>query len=133
MMERRQSSFLALVAAQMAHSLEEYVGRLSDVSPRAVFVTGLLSVDRRLGFIAFNSALISFGVLCFLGPVRRHGSSAAALGWFWVGLELVNGIIHSLWSFYQRAYTPGVATAPLLMVTALLLARDLRAVPRQGS
>ena len=133
MMERRQANFLALVAAQMAHSLEEYVGRLYDVFPPAVFVSGLLLADRRLGFIAFNLALIAFGVLCFLGPVRRHWSSAVALGWLWVGLELVNGIGHSLWSFYQRAYTPGVATAPLLLVLALLLARDLRTVPRQSS
>jgi hypothetical protein len=40
-MERRQASFFALVAAQTAHSLEEYVGRLYDVFPPAVFVSGL--------------------------------------------------------------------------------------------
>jgi len=55
------------------------------------------------------------------------------VAWLWVGIELVNEIGHPLWSFYQRAYTPGEATAPLPLVLALLLARDLRAVPRQGS
>jgi hypothetical protein len=29
-------------------------------------------------------------------------------------------------ALYQRNYTPGLATAPLLFVLALLLARDLR-------
>jgi len=131
-MERRQASFLALVAAQTAHSIEESVGRLYDVFPPAVFLSGLVSEDRRLAFIALNLALIAFGVLCFLGPVRRQWSSAVAVGWLWVGLELVNGSVHLLWSIYRRGYTPGVATAPLLLVFALLLARELRAVTRQG-
>ncbi len=132
-MERRQASFLALVAAQAAHSVEEYVGRLYDVFPPAAFVSGLVSADRQLGFFSLNLALIAFGILCFLGPVRRHWSSAVVLAWLWVGIELVNGIAHVLWALYQRAYTPGVATAPLLLVLAVLLARDLRAAPQQHS
>jgi len=126
-MDRRQSLFFALISAQAAHSLEEYAGRLYDVFPPAVFVSGLLSSDRRRGFIAFNAALVAFGLVCFIGPVRRSWPSAAALAWFWVCIEVLNGVGHPLWSLYQRAYTPGVATAPLLLVLALLLARDLRA------
>ena len=125
-MDRRQGLFFALVSAQAAHSLEEYAGRLYDVFPPAVFVSGLLSSDRRRGFIAFNVALVAFGLFCFLGPVRRSWSSAVALAWIWVCLELLNGVGHPLWSLYQRGYTPGVATAPLLLALALLLARDLR-------
>ena len=132
-MDRPQASFLALVVAQTVHSLEEYVGRLYDVFPPAAFVSGLLSADRRLGFIVFNFALIAFGVLCFLGPLRRHWSSEVVMAWLWVGIELVNGIGHLLWSLYQHGYTPGLATAPLLLILALLLARDLRAMPRQSS
>jgi len=70
-MGRRQASFLALVAAQAAHSLEEYVGRLYDVFPPAAFVSGLLAADRRLGFIAFNLALL---LARQLRPVPRQGS-----------------------------------------------------------
>ena len=131
-MDRRQGLFLALISAQAAHSLEEYAGRLYDVFPPAVFVSGLLSSDRRRGFIAFNVALVAFGLFCFLGPVRRSWPSAVALAWFWVCIEVVNGVGHPLWSLYQRAYTPGFATAPLLLVLALLLARDLRVPPVPG-
>ena len=129
-MDRRQGRFLALVAAQAAHSLEEYAGRLYDVFPPAAFVSGLLSSDRRRGFIAFNVALVAFGLFCLLGPMRRSWPLAVALAWIWVGIELVNGVGHPLWSLYQHGYTPGVATAPLLLVLALLLARELRAPVR---
>lgn len=128
-MDRRQGFFFALIVAQAAHSLEEYAGRLYDVFPPAAFVSGLLSSDRRRGFIAFNVALVAFGLFCFLGPVRRGWQSAVALAWIWVCIELVNGVGHPLWSLYQRGYTPGVATAPLLFVLALLLARQLAARP----
>ena len=126
-MDRRQGRFFALVAAQVAHSVEEYAGRLYDVFPPAAAVSGLFSSDRRRGFIVFNVALVAFGLFCFLGPVRRSWPSAVALAWIWVCIELVNGVGHPLWSLYRRGYTPGLATAPLLLVLAVLLAQDLLA------
>jgi hypothetical protein len=125
-MTRFQASFLALVGAQAAHSVEEYVGRLYDVFPPARLVSGLISPNLERGFLIFNIALVSFGLWCFLWPVRRHWPSAVPLAWLWVALELVNGIGHPLWSLTQRRYTPGVATAPLLLLLALTLGWQLR-------
>jgi hypothetical protein len=42
-------------------------------------------------------------------------------------IETINGVGHPLWSLRQGGYTPGVATAPLLLVLALYLAAQLRA------
>jgi hypothetical protein len=123
---RFQLSFLALVATQAAHSVEEYVGRLYDVFPPARVVSGLISQDLERGFVIFNGALVTFGLWCFVGPVRGHWPSAIPLVWFWVVIELINGIGHPLWTLAERRYTPGVATAPLLLFLALYLARQLR-------
>jgi hypothetical protein len=125
-MSRIERSFLALVTVQAAHSVEEYVGRLYEVFPPARLVSGLLSQDLERGFLIFNVALVAFGIWCFLWPLRRHWAVAPAMAWLWVGIELVNGIGHPLWSLTLRAYTPGVATAPLLLVLAVILARQLR-------
>jgi hypothetical protein len=57
--------------------------------------------------------------------VRRGRPSAAGLVWLWIGIELVNGVGHPLWSYLQGGYTPGVATAPVLLVLALGLARRM--------
>ncbi len=63
-------------------------------------VSGLVSPDLERGFIIANLTLVTFGLLCWLGPVRRG------------------------------RYTHGVATAPLLGVLAYRLAkRLLRAGP----
>jgi Protein of unknown function with HXXEE motif len=118
--------FLALIAAQAAHSVEEYLGRLYDVLAPAGFVSGLLSIDRRVGFVIFNASLVAIGLGCYLGPIRHARRSAAAIGWLWVVLELANGTAHVVWAAASGSYRPGLATAPALVGIALLLARDLR-------
>lgn len=70
-MTRLETNFLALVALQAAHSIEEYLGRLWMVFSPAAFVTGLVSEDRQRGFILINVALLGFGLWCFFRPV--HG------------------------------------------------------------
>jgi hypothetical protein len=47
--------------------------------------------------------------------------------WVWAVIETINGLGHPLWSLRQGGYTPGVATAPVLLVLALYLAVQLRA------
>jgi hypothetical protein len=125
-MSRIQTTFGALVLAQAAHSIEEYVGRLWDSFPPATFLTGLISSDRELGFIILNAALVGFGVWCLLWPVRRAWPSAAGLMWVWVVIETINGVGHPLWSLRQGGYTPGVLTAPILLVLALYLGAQLQ-------
>lgn len=124
-MTRLEVSFFALVLTQAAHSVEEYVGRIYEVFPPARAVSGLISQDLERGFIIFNVTLITFGLWCFIWPVRGHWPSAIALAWFWVVIELINGIGHPLWTLAEQMYTPGVATAPLLLLLALYLAHQL--------
>ena len=118
--------FGALILAQAAHSIEEYCGRLWESFPPARFLTGVISDDLETGFLVINIGLVAFGVWCFLWPVRRGWPSAIPLAWFWVTIEMINGVGHPLWSLRQGGYTPGVATAPLLLILALYLARELR-------
>jgi hypothetical protein len=125
-MTRLETNFLALVVVQAAHSVEEYLGRLWEVFPPAIFVTGLISKDRQLGFLVINITLVAFGLWCFFWPVRRRWPSARLLIVAWVVIELINGVGHPLWSIQQRGYTPGVITAPLLLVLALSLMWQLK-------
>jgi uncharacterized protein with HXXEE motif len=128
---RLSTWFGALIATQAAHSVEEYAGRLYESFPPARLVSSLISSNLERGFTVANVVLVAFGVWCFLRPVRHGWRSAVPLAWTWVGIELVNGIGHPLWSLVQGGYTPGVATAPVLLLFAVLLARELaRAAPR---
>ena len=126
-MPRLDASFITLVGIQAAHSVEECLGRLYEVFPPARFVSGLLSEDLQRGFIVGNVALVTLGVCCFVWPIRRRWRSAVTIGWLWVTIELINGVVHPLWSLHELSYMPGVATAPLLLIAALYLARQLRA------
>ena len=120
-MTRLELSFIALISAQALHSVEEYVGQLWAVFPPAAFVTGLVSEDRRFGFIILNILLLTYGLWCFFWPVRRRWPSMAGFVGFWVVIEVINGIVHPLWTLRQGGYTPGVITAPPLLVLAVCL------------
>ncbi len=120
---RVTSLFSALVVTQAAHSIEEYAGRLWESFPPARFLSGLVSSDREVGFIIINTGLVLFGLWCLVFPVRREWRSAPAFIWFWIGIETMNGIGHPLWSIREGGYTPGVLTAPILLVIALYLAK----------
>src|SRR3954453_8035066 len=115
-MTRFDWNFAALIAAQTLHSLEEYYGRLWQVFPPAGFVTGLISENHRFGFIVFNLGLIAFGIWCFLYPIRSRWAALGGFVAFWGAIEFINGIGHPLWSLRAGGYTPGVMTAPLLLI-----------------
>lgn len=125
-MSRFQLTFGALILAQAAHSIEEYFGHLWESFPPARFVAGLVSSNPERGFVALNVLLLTFGVWCFLWPVRRGWPVAVRLAWIWAVIEIVNGVGHPLWSIREGGYTPGLATAPVLLVLALYLAYQLR-------
>jgi hypothetical protein len=128
-MTRFKWAFGTLVLVQAAHSVEECAGRLWESFPPAHFLAGLISDDRAWNFAAMNAALVGFGVWCFLWPVRCGWASGWYLGWVWVMLEAINGIVHSIWALREGGYTPGVATAPALLALAIYLASQLRNVP----
>jgi len=132
-MSRVKLAFSALVLVQVVHSTEEYIGRLWDSFPPARILTGLVSSDRELGFIVINSALVAFGLWCLVFPVRKEWPSATAFIWFWIVLEIINGIGHPAWTLRQGGYTPGVLTAPILLVIALYLIVQLRRQARRLS
>jgi len=132
-MSRIKVAFGALICTQLAHSIEEYVGRLWESFPPARFLTGMISSDRELGFIVINSALVAFGLWCLLFPVRKEWSSAGGFIWFWIVLETINGVGHPVWTLRQGGYTPGVLTAPLLLIISLYLAFQLRSRGRPFS
>ena len=114
-------AFLALILAQAGHSIEEYFARLYDVLAPARFVSGLISDDRRVGFLIFNVSLVAFGLWCFFGPVLHGTRSSRGFAWFWVALELLNGCVHITWAAAEGAYRPGLATAPILVAIAAAL------------
>jgi len=120
-------TFGALVLLQAFHSFEEYRGQLWESFPPARFVSGLVSQDLERGFLIGNIALVGFGFWCLLFPVRRDWASAVPIMWGWAIVETVNGIGHPLWALLQGSYTPGVITAPILLVLAIALLVQLRA------
>jgi hypothetical protein len=118
--------FLALVLAQAAHSVEEYVFRLYDVLAPARYVSGLLGIDRQAGFAVVNSALVLFGLWCWWARVRPGRPSARAFARFWAVMEIANGCAHLALAIAAGGYFPGLATAPLLIGIAGLLVASLK-------
>jgi hypothetical protein len=130
---RSRDLFGLLVLGQVLHSLEEYVGRLWESFPPAAALTRLVSSDAETGFLILNIGLNAAGAAAWAWAVARRRPVAAGLAWTFVVIECVNGVGHPLWSLRQGAYTPGVATAPILLVLALLLMRALRREARSSS
>jgi hypothetical protein len=115
-------TFLALVMAQAAHSVEEYVFRLYDVFAPARFISSIVSDNLARGFLATNVALVSFGIWCYTARVRTSHPSATGWVWLWIAVEFGNGIGHLTIALARRAYFPGAATAPVLLVLSIALA-----------
>ena len=130
MVRRLVLVFGGLVMTQIAHSTEEYIGRLWEVLPPARFISGLFSSELARGFLVFNLLVIALGVFCLLGPVARGWPSGRPVAWGWSLIELANGVGHLLLSLAQGGYVPGLVTAPALIVFALLVMHDLRRVAR---
>jgi hypothetical protein len=124
-MNRLKLTFAAIILVQAAHALEEQAGRLWESFPPARFVAELVSHDLARGFLLGNVSLVAFGVWCLVWPVRREWPSAAYFMWAWVVLEVINGIGHLLWTLREGEYTPGVATAPVLLALAIYLGLQL--------
>ena len=124
-MNRHQLAFGVLILTQALHSLEEYFGRLWESFPPAYFVSGLVSGDREFGFLAANVALVTFGVWCYLFPVLKRWPSARGIALGWAVIESINGMGHPLWSLRQGGYTPGLATAPVLLVLSIIVFSQL--------
>lgn len=130
---RSRTAFGALVAAQAAHSVEEYLARLYDVLGLARFLSGLGGGDRATGFAILNAGIVIFGVWCYRTRVRGGRPSARLLAWLWAVAELVNGLGHVALAAVRGGYFPGLGTAPLLVAISLYLIRRLTAGPPTAS
>ena len=118
-------AFLILVLIQGLHSVEEYFGKLWKIFPPARLLSSLVSKNLETGFLLINIGLFLFGLWCWLLPIRRNYLFAPALIWFWIVIEMINGIGHPVWALYEGAYVPGVVTAPVLLILAVYLSREL--------
>ena len=100
--------------------------RLWEVWAPARFLTALVSASNpALGFLVINIALVVFGFSCYFFAVRPGKPSARALVWFWVCLESVNGVVHTLWAITSASYRPGLLTAIPFLVLVPILVREL--------
>jgi hypothetical protein len=126
MKPRIRAAFLALIAAQAVHSVEEYVFRLYDLLAPARFVADSLGVARPLGFAISNSLLVGFGLWCWFARVGPGRGAARFLAWAWALLELANGLGHIALAVAARGYFPGLGTAPLLIAVSAWLIAALR-------
>ena len=124
MNRRIRITFLLIALIQGLHSIEEYFGKLWEVYPPATFLSGLVSTNLKTGFIVINIGLFIILMLTWLTTFSKNYSTKGIL-WLWIILELINGVGHSVWAIIERSYVPGLATAPILFVLALYLARLL--------
>ncbi len=122
---RGRAAFGLLIAAQAAHSVEEYVYRLFDVFGPARYLAGLISDDLATGFAIGNAGLVSFGLWCYLARVRPGHPAGRGYAWFWALLEFANGFGHTAIAAPRGGYFPGVGTAPLLVGVSLYLGTRL--------
>lgn len=114
-------TFFALVMIQGLHSIEEFIGKLWENFPPARVLCSLVSDDPETGFLIINAGLFIFGLWCWIFPIRKDYFYSQILIWFWIILECINGIGHTIWTFIQGSYTPGILTAPILLVLAIVM------------
>ena len=119
-------AFLMLVLIQGVHSVEEYFGRLWEVFQPAKFLSGLVSNNLETGFLIINIGLFIFGIWSWAVPVRKDYSIARSIIWIFIVIEIINGIGHPVWAIYEMSYVPGLVTAPILLILAIYLFREIR-------
>lgn len=121
-----RKAFLLVVIAQFLHSCEEYIFRLYDRLLPAQLISDWISSNRAEGFLIANVLLVAFGFWCWASLLRRSSYLARGIAWGWAIVETANGANHILLAIGARDYFPGLATAPLLIVTAIWLIVTLR-------
>ena len=118
--------FLLLVLTQMAHSTEEYVGRLWEVFAPAQFLSTLIyPPDPHIGFLIANISLALIGLGGYFFVVQRERPSAMVWIWAWIVLEGSNGVLHVAWAAADGGYRPGVGTAVIFLILVPLLVREV--------
>jgi hypothetical protein len=134
-LDRLTFRFWLLGLAQASHSMEEMrarlydffwiaTGRLREVAP------GLPQVRMSAQTFALLNMLFITVLLGSVPFVRARRTPALVLAAVAGVVEILNGIGHTAGAIWFRGYVPGVATAPLLFVTGVLVLRELLAGAR---
>ena len=111
---------IAAIGFQATHFVEEYMTGFYDAFPR---VLGLPPWGSG-AFVAFNVAWLGIWALSLAG-VRRGWRPAEWPIWFLACALVANGVAHPLLSLARGRYFPGLATAPVVGVSGLLLLREM--------
>ena len=121
--------FVCLIFTQGLHSVEEYLGKLWEVFAPATFLCQLVSNDMETGFLIINISLFVFGLVSILLVLTRRCGKINTLIWFWIILEIGNGLGHFSWSLIEKEYTPGLWTAMVLFPVGVYLAILMKQKP----
>ncbi len=122
-----------LVLCQAAHSIEETAFGLYNWLPYVRWADALVSGGAFMLFVMGNVAFVMFGCWCYLARIRTQAETAGFFVTLWAVIEVLNGILHPVWSFSVGAYVPGTGTAPLLLVLGALLLWRWNAKAPRGS
>ncbi len=93
--------------------------------PPAQILSGLISSDLQAGFLIINPGILIAGLYCWFFFIRHIHAISSGLIWCWIILEMINGIGHPDRALYIGKYTPGLITAPILLLLAIYLGRLL--------
>jgi hypothetical protein len=129
-LDRLTSSYWLLGLSQAAHSIEEMrmrlydffwvaTGRLHEIFPAVPQLR-----MRAETFALLNMTFITV-LLGTVPAVRARRPFALVLAGLAGAIEVANGIGHTAGASWFRGYVPGVATAPFLFVTGILVLREL--------
>jgi hypothetical protein len=128
--DRLTRAYWLLGLAQAAHSIEEMRMRLYDFFWVATErLQGVFPWVAPVRMSAQTFALLNMTFIALLlgsvPAVRARHPIALALAGVAGTIEVLNGIGHTAGAIWFRGYVPGVATAPFLFVTGILVLREL--------
>ena len=129
--------FWCLALAQAAHSIEEMLAGLYDffwiATGRLHQVLPAFQQFRKTPttFAVINMGIIAllFGAVPF---VLDRRPAALALAWIAAAVEVLNGTGHLAGTVVFSGYVPGALTAPFLLLTGILLIRELNRTAREA-
>jgi hypothetical protein len=129
-LDRLTMSYWLLGLAQSAHSIEEMRMRLYDFFWIATGrIHEILPAVTQVRMSAQTFALLNLTFIAVLlgtvPAVRARVPFALVLAGIAATIEVLNGIGHTAGAIWFGGYVPGVATAPALFVTGVLVWREL--------
>lgn len=129
-LDRLTFSYWLLGLSQAAHSIEEMRTRLYDFFWIATGrIHEILPSVSQVRMNADTFALLNMSFIAVLlgtvPAVRARAPLALGLAGLAATIEVLNGIGHTAGAVWFRGYVPGVATAPAVFVTGLMVWREL--------